>query len=91
MSQDLINKFCPKKGVEGNQPFQAPGRKSLFKDEETPGPQSYKTEVKDVPKKSGNHHPFSFNEKRFLGEENDVPGAGTYNFPDTVKVKHKNK
>lgn len=88
----MIEKFKPKKGVEGTNTFKAPGRDKLNKIEETPGPQTYKSASLDpLPKQSGNGRPFIFNEKRFTSVDNEVPGAGSYNVADSIKVVDANK
>lgn len=87
LSQNMIEKFKPKQGVEGTNNFKAPGRDKLDKIEETPGPQTYKSASMDpVPKASGNGRPFIFNEKRFTSIDFEVPGAGAYNIADGIKV-----
>jgi hypothetical protein len=92
LSQDLIEKFQPKKGVEGTSNFKGAGRIITRNEDPLPGPGSY---LKDLPinknREPGNEHPFAFNEKRFITEDREVPGPGAYKQPDSVKVHLPNK
>ena len=65
LSQNVMKKGVPQKGIEGTGVFNSVKRDAINKKEITPGPQSYSIERKDNKKDSGNGKPFAFNEKRF--------------------------
>jgi len=58
LSQNVIDKFVPRKGTDGTMAFNAVKRKPLQKEEVTPGPQSYSIQPKEKLKESGNNKPF---------------------------------
>ena len=50
---------------------------------------SQKDQTKDLntTKLGGDSKPFGVNTNRFVGDENGVPGAGSYKLPDSCTVK----
>ena len=57
-----------------------------------PGPQDYMADQANGNEKkaeTGEKKPFGVNSQRFQGDEDGVPGAGTYKLPDSCNVKQK--
>ena len=91
LSQNILPKCVPKKGIEGTSIFNGAKRDAGSKKDVTPGPQSYNTVKKSPKKESGNGKPFAVNEKRFQVVDEEFPGAGTYDHKDTIKVKREHQ
>ena len=92
MSQNLIDKFQPKKGSEGTNMFKGPARMRTRPADKCPDPTTYQKDPhQEVEKELGIKHPFMNNEKRFVTPDKGVPPPGAYNLPSAVRVKNKDK